>query len=172
MLETQETASGPSTLRHHFYKHPLHDIDYVRVEVEPGKQVHDQPVTDYEKELFPEAWAAYRAGEDQTAGQIKLESQAWIDPLQVPILHQHGVRSVEQLSGLTDTRMQSIKLPHVRKLVEKAKQVVSEKSAAAETDDLKARLAALERELAGKRKASGGKAPAAAKAGTKRRSLS
>ena len=135
-----------SNLPHHFYRHPLHDEDYCRIDVDKT-HIHDQPVTEREKLMFPDSWEGYEKGEEQNSGQMRLEAQAWIDPLIAPMLRKAGISSVEQLAKITDQQIQRLNFPGARKMVRKAQEAVDARASVAEVDDLKARMAELEAEL-------------------------
>ena len=158
-MDSQLAPQRPTTSPHHFYEHPLYSVPYLRIEVDKG-HIHDQPATEYDKERFAPAWAAFETGDDQSSG-IRLETQGWIEPLLLPLFQKSGLLTVEQLANATDPQLQRLNLPGVHAMAEKARKVVSEQESLGETADLKRRLEALEAELAEK-KAEAAPAPAPA----------
>jgi len=156
-------AEAAHVIRHRFYDHPLHDETYFEAIVSP-QYTYDQPATEADKANFPDAWKAYQQGGDQLAHQTRFEMVAWVDDLTAAVLRRHGILTVEQLAGVSDTVIQSLKLESARKMVSKAKQFVADKSSLAETEDLRARLAALEEEMSASKTPPRGKRERRAKA--------
>lgn len=143
---------------------PIHrDVVNIKI-VQPGEARlgnYDQPATDEDAARFPRHWAAFKAGQSQTAQGSPLSLLFPDNPSIVDNLKYAGVHTVEQLAVLPDTSLQQVGMG-ARAWQEKAKEYLAKAekgqgfhvlAAKIEAMELKntekdARIAALEAALA------------------------
>lgn len=123
------------------------DREYVSIMVKgQDKQVFWREVTNEDRNRFPNAYEAFQKGISAPAVGTPVELLG-LGPSTLESLKQKGVRTVEDLSELGDTALQSIGLG-AREMKDRAKAFLSKNSEAtlkleAENAALKAQLAAL-----------------------------
>ena len=160
-MTNQSRFNGDETLLVKFYSHPrmdqtksaeagrpiYKDTDYIQI-MTPGNKdsIVIRPVTEIDRNRFPEHYRKYKAREDQEAIEGTLLSE-WpaVTRGQVAELQYLNIRTVEQLANVSDANSQNVM--GIQILRQKAQNYLetSERQAAADTiAALQARLDALE----------------------------
>jgi hypothetical protein len=82
------------------------DMDYVEVMIPGDKNnIVVEPVWQQYKDRFPQKWAQYLAGEEQTASGTPLKVAPFLTPALVEDLKFLKIVTIEQLASLPDTAM-------------------------------------------------------------------
>ena len=151
LKEAARTRSAPDPadagLGVEFYKHPVDGLDHVRIRI-PGDKLYqpDFVADDRHKVRFARQWEAYKSEQSQFAGQVMLESVAWIDMGMREHLAYYGIKTIEGLANVPDGNLDA--LGHgTRALRDRAKAEVEAKLKAASFDGLKAELDSMKAEL-------------------------
>lgn len=83
------------------------DVEHVRILVPGSKEsVVDKVVTDLERNRFRDLYTKWKAGESLDLSGTPLESCTWINRSLVEEMKYFNIRTVEQLSELSDTHAQ------------------------------------------------------------------
>lgn len=131
----------------------LHEFEVLEKLV-PGdlKSVPIIKVTDVERQMFPEAYEAFKKGEGFEIDGTSLELFLGRDDPRIPDLRYHKVMTVEALAGLTDTQIQGLGLGY-RELRDKARTFVDRltgpEALIAENAAMKETLAKMQKQLDG-----------------------
>jgi hypothetical protein len=123
VLGGQERYAADSRLYVEFYRKAVHnpfksneagrpiydEKDFVKIMI-PGNKYGsvDTAVTMEHKQRFPQQWARYQAGQEQSAIGTPLEMWPQITVGLVATLKGAGIRTVEQLAELSDANAQGI----------------------------------------------------------------
>lgn len=86
---------------------------------------------------------AWKANEEMPEEGIPLTSWSALNKAQIAVLHSEGIKTVDQLSIITDASIEKIKLPDTRRLRDQAKLIVEGREAsdmAKEVSDVNERL--------------------------------
>ena len=123
-----------------FYHNAVEDRDFIRMKI-PGDQYFepDVLVEEEHKMRFPEQWKAYRKGEDQIAGQTRIDDIPWIDNSLKNRLKTANVYTLEALSEVSDGNIQNIGL-NGSALRDRAREVVMEKKKLDHVGELESKL--------------------------------
>lgn len=99
------------------------------------------------------AYKAWKEGNEIPLDGTPLAAWAGVTPEQIKVLHASGVRTVQAVSGMTESQMNRIMLPNIRNLKQTAIEYLGSREKvqqAEEVADLKAKLEALTQMMADK----------------------
>lgn len=137
-------------------KFPLRKIDMVEILIAgDAKAVPVMRARDHHKARFANAWEAYQRGETVREGTPLDHMAGKLDPRTMAVLNAHNVFSIEALAGLSDAACQRIGMGASKLRAEAdiwlrvnvQPKAAKAEAVAAENEELKARLAALEARL-------------------------
>ena len=154
--EVQKTMNGtvPRFFVHRVPKEgsvDLHEMECVEIMV-PGdlKSVSIRKVTEVEKQMFPDAYEAFKSGVEATVGGTALELFLGKDDPRIRELHYHRLHTVEQVSQISDTTIQALGMGF-RELRDECSQFVERQTGnvalAAQNEELASQLAAMQKQL-------------------------
>ena len=136
--------------------HPIFKKEpFIRIVSPGGYQEICRKIVDADKIRFPEHWAAYVRGAKMPVQGMPVEQWAQLDVAQVKTLKANDVHTVEQLSALSDTALQHLGVgyQHLRAQALNYVKATEENEFVAkltsENQELKERLGAIEKKLAG-----------------------
>ena len=132
----QGDDAGDKGLHVTFYKHPVDGQDHVEVVI-PGdnKTVIDELADDRYKMKYPRQWAIYKGQLEEFAGQIRIETVAWVDPGMIQDMKRANIHTVEYLSEMSDSSIDSTNMIGLMAFREKAKQHLTEKAKSSQFDE-------------------------------------
>ena len=161
VLGGQERYAADSRLYVEFYRKAVHnpfksneagrpiydEKDFAKIMI-PGDKYSsvDTAVTMEHKQRFPQQWARYQAGQEQSAIGTPLEMWPQITVGLVATLKAAGIRTVEQLAELSDANAQSIMGNH--ELRRRAKTFLEAAAGEAANAKLEAELEKRDNEIA------------------------
>lgn len=125
------------------------DKDFIRIRTGDKNFIYDQPVNDQMKARYAKEYANYKQGKLTPLIGTPLDEWAQISASQVETLKYHGLRTVEELSTLTDAALQSLGMGYFEirkkalKFVESKKDVEMQSKQEAYIASLEAKIAAL-----------------------------
>lgn len=141
MLPVRNEAASKAAGRPIFEEH-----EFIEISV-PGDRTlkSDEPVTEEHKRRFPQAYSAWKLRGEQAVEGTPLEQWPQATRADVEELRFFGVKSVEQLAGLSDANARNV--GKVMDLRQKAQDWLAAAKASAPTSQLRARNEQLSNEL-------------------------
>lgn len=115
------------------------------------KTVVTKPVTDIERQRFPEEYAVFKRGIEQTFAGTPLNQWPIMLPAQIKLFNHFNVYTVEQLSDLDDIAIGRIG-PGTRDFVEKARAFIAKAKGSADVQRYASENAEMKEEIAEQRK--------------------
>ena len=128
---------GDRALHVTFYEHPVDGQDHVKIEY-PGddKTVGDFLATDHYQRRFRRQWREYKGELQEFSGQARIETVAWIDPGMMQEMKRANIHTIEQLSEMSDSSIDSTNMLGLMRFREKAKEHLAEKAKSSQYDKL------------------------------------
>lgn len=121
------------------------DVEHVRILIPGSKEsVVDKVVTEIERNRFRDLYAKWKANEQMDFSGTPLESCTWIGKSLVEEMKFFNIRTVEQLSELSDTHAQ--KFPGISKYRDLAKAYIAQAEKGKAASDLAAAMDAQKKE--------------------------
>jgi hypothetical protein len=115
------------------------------------KTVISKPVTDVERQRFPEEYAVFKRGIEQTFAGTPLNQWPIMLPAQIKLFNHFNVYTVEQLADLDDIAIGRIG-PGTRDFVEKARAFIAKAKGSADVQRYASENAEMKEEIAEQRK--------------------
>ena len=144
---------GDESLGVEFYRNAVTDKDHVRIWIPGDKWFQpDYEATEQYQNRFSQQWAAYLAGQEQTAGQTRIEDVTWLDEAMRNALKHVQVHTVEQLANVQDGLLGELGMG-ARKLRDRARTHVETAEKAQAFDSQNAEIEAMRAEMAEMRRA-------------------
>ena len=139
---------GDKGLHVTFYQHPVDGEDHVKI-VYPGddKSVGDFLATDPYKMRFKNQWRVYKGELEEFAGQVRIETVAWIDPGMIQDMKRADIHTVEQLANMSDSSIDSTNMIGLMSFRERAKEHLAEREKSSQYDKLAAQNTELMKRL-------------------------
>ena len=144
----QGIDDGDKGLHVTFYKHPVDGQDHVKIEI-PGddKTELDEFADDRYKMRFPRQWAIYKGQLEEFAGQIRIETVAWVDPGMIQDMKRANIHTVEYLAEMSDSSIGSTNMIGLMAFRQKAQEHLAEKAKSSQFDSLQEQNAELMKRL-------------------------
>ena len=139
---------GDKALHVTFYKHPVDGQDHVKIEI-PGdpKTIPDYLATEHYQRRFQRQWRVYKGELEEFAGQIRIETVAWIDPGMIQDMKRANIHTVEQLANMSDSSIDSTNMIGLMAFRKKAADHLADRAKSSQFDTLQAQNAELIKRL-------------------------
>jgi hypothetical protein len=83
------------------------DAEFIKIIIPGSRDTVEREVCDFDKRRFPKQWLAFKAGGDQVgASGTPLSAWPLVTRAQVEEFAHFGVKTVEQLAGMSDSNLQ------------------------------------------------------------------